>query len=301
MKHILAFLFSIGLFGTLVAQTPISNVYLFDLEYKTDTIEFLNPRYLTAFNANGYNNHPAFFSEHELVISSQLPTESMPELYLLNLQDSTKTKMTATSEGEYSPFRMPDYFNFSAVRQQVNGQDTLLQLWQFPIDRKGNGKPVFKYLTSIGYYYWINSYEVAVFLVDNPPTLAIANTVSDELTPVATNPGRCFRTLPNGNLVYVQKSNFGDWQLMEKNMYQPKAPAKRIMDVVTGAEDFAITPNGTLLMGKGSRLYMHQYNPREEPGDRQWQEVVDLRYYEITNITRIAVSRDGKKIAIVGN
>lgn len=279
-----------------IAQTPTSNIYLFDLNVKVDTIEFVNPKYLTDFNASGYNNHPAFFSDDELYISSQLPTEAMPELYLLNLNDKTKTKVTSTIEGEYSPFRMPDYFSFSAIRQQVNGRDTLLQLWQFPIDRLGNGKPVFKYLTKIGYYYWINSYQVAVYLVDNPATLAIANTVDDKLTPVATNPGRCFRALPNGNLAYVQKSNFENWKIMEKNMYQPNAPAAKIVDTVPGAEDFAVLPNGTFIMGKGSRLYKY-----DRYKDDEWVEVVDLRYYEITNITRIAVSRNGKRVAIVAN
>jgi len=296
MKRILAFFFFSGLFFTLEAQVQTSNIYLFDLDIQADTIEFVNPKYLTEFNASGYNNHPAFFSDDELCISSQLPTEAMPELYLLNLQEGSKTKMTATIEGEYSPFRMPDYFSFSAVRMQINGRDTLLQLWQFPIDRKENGKPVFKYLTKIGYYQWVDSYQVAVYMTDSPAYLAIANTVSDQLTPVATNPGRCFRTLPNGNLAYVQKSDFENWIVMEKNMYQPNAQPTKIVDTVPGAEDFAVLPNGTLLMGKGSRLY--KFDRFKDDG---WVEIVDLRYYEIANITRIAVSKDGKKVAIVAD
>lgn len=296
MKRISAFFLFWGLFLTLQAQIQPSNVYLFDLEVKADTIEFVNPKYLTHFNAGGYNNHPSFFSDDELCISSQLPTEAMPELYLLNLKDSSKTRMTTTIEGEYSPFRMPDYFSFSAIRMQVNGRDSLLQLWQFPIDRLGNGKPVFKYLTNIGYYYWVNSYQVAVFMVDNPSYLAIANTVSDQLQPVATNAGRCFRTLPNGNLAYVQKSDYETWKIMEKNMYQPNAQPVKIVDTVPGAEDFAVLPNGSLLMGKGSRLYKY-----DRYKDDEWVEVVDLRYYQISNITRIAVSRNGKRVAIVAN
>lgn len=295
MKKILSFCALLSFALTLFGQTPTSNIYLFDMVISQDTIEFTNPRYLTEFNANGYNNHPSFFSNNELVISSQTPAEAMPELIMFDLEKKTKTKMTSTLEGEYSPVRMNDYFSFSAVRMQITGRDTLLQLWQFPVDRLGNGKPVFKYLNKIGYYEWVNSYQVAVFMVDNPTMLAIANTVSDQLTPVATNVGRCFRLLNTGNLAYVQKSDYENWKIMEKNMFQPNAPASKIVDTIPGAEDFAVLRDGTLIMGKGSRLY--KFNRFV---DEEWIEIVDLRYYEISNITRLAVSPDDK-VAIVAN
>lgn len=275
-----------------------SNVYLFDLKVIADTnFQVSKPRYLTDFNANGYNNHPAFIDKNTLVMSVQMPTDRQPELYFFDLEKKTKTRVTQTNEGEYSPFPMGDGFRFSAVRQAFGRTDTTLRLWEFPIDRLSDGKPVFKYLNNIGYYCWMNSAQVAVFLVGNPNQLAIADVYTDKLSPIATNTGRCFRKLPNGNLAFVQKSNYEPWKLKEKKMYGAASETPvDIAETIPGAEDFAVLPDGSFLMGKGSRLYY--LNPKAK--NVQWKEIADLRFYNINNITRIAISED-LKLAVVGD
>lgn len=295
-KKIAFFLFCSFIIFSAKGQLQQSNIYLFDMKQSSDsTFEFTRPQYLTQFNHNGYNNQPAFFSNTELFITVQFPFENQTDLYVLNLKDTTKTRVTETVEGEYSPKRMPDYFNFSAVRQEINGRDTILRLWQFPVDRLGSGRPIFKYLTGIGYYHWLNSYQVAVFIVDDPSYLGIVDTRSDKLEAIATNPGRCFKKLPNGNLAYVQKSDFSLWKIMEKNMYSRDVPPVKVIDALPGAEDFAVLPDGTLLMGQGSKLF--KFNKYI---DSDWVEIADFRFYEIKNITRLAVGPN-YQIAIVAD
>lgn len=278
-------------------QLPRSNVYLFNLIQTDSSMQLRNPQYLTDFNPEGYNNHPVFFSDTELYLSVQLPSDAQPDLYLLDLGRKTKTRVTSTPAGEFSPARMPDYYNFSAIRQEIAGRDTVLRLWQFPMDRLTNGKPVFKYLNGIGYYLWLNSYEVAVFMVDSPNYLGVADTRSDDVRPLATNVGRCFRELRNGQIAYVQKSQYGDWLLMRKNPNTRDQP-KKIIETLPDSEDFIILEDGTFLMGKGSKLY--KYNSNLDEG---WQEVADLRFYEINNISRLAITGYGsnQKIAIVAD
>ncbi len=299
MQKITLFIFLIVVCFTSQAQViQKSNVYLFDLQQKNDTIfQLSKPRYLTEFNANGYNNHPAFFSKNELCLAVQTLTDKQPELYLFDLEKRTKTRLTQTTEGEYSPFPAGDGFRFSAVRQTYTQADTLLQLWEFPLDRLSDGKPVFKYFNNIGYYQWINSAQVAVFLVGVPNQLAIADVRNDKLTPIATNIGRCFRKMPNGNLVFVQKSNYDAWKLKQKKLYgSANEGAEDIADTVPGAEDFVVLPDGSFIMGKGSRL--HHLNPKAK--NPRWQEIADLRFYDINNITRLALSED-MKLAIVAD
>lgn len=279
------------------AQLPKSNIYLFEVQQVSDSAyNFNNAKWLTFFNEKGYNNQPAFFSPTQLYISVQTPNDTQSDLYMLDLDKKTKVKVTETAEGEFSPQRMLDYYNFSAIRQEYTGRDTLLRLWQFPIDRLSNGHPVFKYLTNIGYYHWLNGSEVAVFVVENPNYLAIANTRTDDVTPVATNVGRCFSKLPNGNLVYVQKGEFSDsWYLMEKNLYHTTQQPRTIIKTLKGCEDFAMFPDGTFVMGRGSKLFkFNQFT------DEDWVEIADLRYYDIRNISRLAISPD-YKIAIVAD
>ncbi len=297
MQNKLFFLLSCLLVTNLVlAQLPQSNIYLFNMQQVSDSLYDLSqPRYLTNYNPTGYNNQPAFFSNNELYVASQLPSMAQPELYLLNLDDQTKLRVTETVEGEFSPSRMPDFYSFSAVRQEYLGRDTVIRLWQFPMDRLTNGRPVFKYLTGIGYYCWLNSKQVAVFMVGNPSYLAIANTDTDELIQVATDPGRCIRKLPNGNLAYVQNEDDGSGRIMEMSLYRRNLQPQAIIETLPGSEDFAVLPDGTLIMGRGSKLY--KFNRFR---DEDWLEIADLRFYNITNISRLAISPDWK-IAIVAD
>lgn len=282
---------------TAFAQLPQSNIYLFNMRQVSDSLfEFSEPKYLTEFNANGYNNQPSFFTNDELYISAQMPSMQQPELYLLNLKDKTKLRVTETQEGEFSPIRMPDFYNFSAIRQEYINRDTVIRLWQFPLDRLTNGKPVFKYLQGIGYYCWINSKEVAVFVIDNPSYLALANVDTDDLIPLASDVGRCIKKLPNGNLSFIQRNEAGLWQIMELSLYRRgNYQPQPIITALPGTEDFAVLPDGTYLMGKGSKLY--KFNRFR---DEDWIEIADMRYYNITNISRLAVSPD-MKIAIVAD
>lgn len=279
------------------AQLQKTQVFLFDIMPVADTsYRFSKPRYLTGFNPNGYNNHPRFVYDTLLYLSAQLPSESQPDIYELNLRRKTLLRVTSTAEGEFSPMLMPDEYNFSAVRQEYNGGDTLLRVWQFPVDRVGNGKPILKYFDNVGYYEWIDGARMAIFMVEDPNTLAMVDTRTDDKLEIARNVGRCFRMQPNGKLAYVQKSNFGDWRIMEKNIYQSSREPNEIISTLPGAEDFVITRSGIVFMAKGSKIY--KYNRYK---DDTWVEVADLRYYEIRNITRLALSDDNSMMAIVGN
>ncbi|MEZ4986283.1 MAG: hypothetical protein R2795_14790 [Saprospiraceae bacterium] len=155
---------------------------------------------------------------------------------------------------------------------------------------------MFKYLQGIGYYTWVNSKEVAVFMIGNPNYLALANVDTDELTPLANNVGRCITKLPNGNLAFVQQNEMGTWQIMELSLYRrSNLTPVSIISTLSGSEDFAVLPDGSFVMGKGSKLY--KYNRFR---DEDWIEIADLRYYNITNISRLAISAD-MKIALVAD
>ena len=321
MKKI-AFLLSFSCWIAIcAAQVQPSNVYLFKITRLNDTTySFKQPQLLTHFNNGGYNNQPAFFDNNRLYISSQRLGEAKPDLYMLDLRNKTKYRVTNTPEGEFSPELMPTRYQFSAVRQEINGRDTLQRLWQFPTDRLSNGKPVFKYLNNIGYYEWLNSKKVAVFIVDNPSQLAVADVDTDELEPVAVGVGRCFKKLSNGNLAFVKKSAFdNDWAIMEKRLsssnksrysrsrYSSRSrnqqiddesedeTVSKIIETLPGSEDFEVMRDGTFLMGLGSRIF--KYNRYR---DEDWVEIADLKYFGIRNITRLALSSDNK-LAVVSN
>lgn len=140
MKKITLLLLILGSAVYLSAQAPTSNLYLFNLAKTGDTtFQFSVPKFLSAFNLKGYNNHPYFFNDNELYIASQAPKESQPELYSLNILIGTRTRVTDTYDGEYSPRPVGDGQNFSAVRMEFPVGDTIQRLWQFPLSRSGKG------------------------------------------------------------------------------------------------------------------------------------------------------------------
>ena len=287
----LGLLFALGL----SAQLPQTQVYTFDIVSADSTVTFSKPQYLTAFNQRGYNNQPHWLDREELLLSVQTPEMEQPDVYRFDLAKKQRQRLTRTRAGEFSPKAMGDGRRFSAVRQEYLGRDTVLRLWEFPTSLLDNGKPVFKYINGIGYYEWLNSAQLALFLVGNPNTLALAAADSDRPRTLANNVGRCFRRLPNGNLAYVSKQT-PSWTIVEQNLYRLNEAPRVVTTCINGSEDFTVLNDGSYLMAGGSKIY--RYDPIRQP---EWREVVDLRFYGIRNITRIEANGFGKIAVVAGS
>jgi len=287
-----------GLSCSLYGQLPKSNLYAFDIKTEKDSLSLSDPSYLTFFNNDGYNNHPHFINNDELMLSSKLNYEDQPDIYALNLKTKRRTRVTATPEGEYSPALTPDFYNFSAIRMEFYQQDTILRLWQFPIDRSGVGRPVFKDIINVGYYCWLNSRDIMLYLVEQPSQLVQADIYSGQQEVVATNIGRCFKSIGNGKVLYLQKSTTEDPMLMIYNARSRARSGKKqeLINAVDNAEDFAVYYDGSIFMASGSEIY------RFRPGqDQEWMLLTDLRAYDINNISRMTFSNDFKRIVLVAN
>ena len=66
-----------------------------------------------------------------------------------------------------------------------------------------------------------------------------------------------------------------------------------LVETLSGQEDYAWTPSGSIVMGSGAVLYEWS-----EGGD--WTSVADLSTAGVEGITRLAVSPKGDRIAFVG-
>jgi len=292
--HHITFLFLLSglLLNGLNAQLSPSNVYVFNWKLSSEgKFELSQPRYLTAFNAKGYNNQPFFINSNELYMAVQPAGQGQPDLYAFTLDRRVKTRITRTDEGEYSPRMMPDGRHFSAVRQEAVGRDTFLRLWQFPLDRLTDGQPVFKNLMGMGYYCWLDSRHVALFKLGSPNELVIAQLGSEREQKIAENIGRCLQLMPDGSLAFVQQELAGN-VVMTYHPRQAGAMPKFLVECLEGSEDFAVLPDGSLLCGQGGKLF--RFDPAVHTN---WQEVADLRPYQIRNLSRLAVTAD--KIAVV--
>ena len=279
--------FAVCLFGQ---DRPSSNVYLFNFKQVNDiTYQFYKPRFLTAFNSNGYNNQPYFFSNDELFITSG-DNSGQTDIYKLNLYTKAKYRVTRTSDAEYSPTMTPDPNYFSVVKVEA---DESQRIWRIPVDRSNIGAPVMENVKNVGYHFWIDEDKVAMFTVGNPHSLMVGDAGTGKTVRLSSNIGRCFQRLPNSNMAYIFKATEKTWFIQELDVYTNQS--KRIIKCLEGKEDFAILSDGTFLMGSGSTLY--KFHPAI---DSNWQPIADFAYYRIDEIKRIAVSGDNK-IAIVAD
>ncbi|MCH7824990.1 MAG: hypothetical protein IH849_09335 [Acidobacteria bacterium] len=68
----------------------------------------------------------------------------------------------------------------------------------------------------------------------------------------------------------------------------------RLLPTLPGREDYAWMPDGSIIMGDGSKLFLAR------PGG-SWTEIADLANAGVTGITRLAINDTGTRIAIVGD
>ena len=68
---------------------------------------------------------------------------------------------------------------------------------------------------------------------------------------------------------------------------------EKLFPTIPGSEDFCITPEGNFIMAGGSSIFLMN------PSTKKWTELADLKSEGITGITRVAISPDGKRLALV--
>ncbi|MFK7774588.1 MAG: hypothetical protein AB8F94_20785 [Saprospiraceae bacterium] len=274
------------------AQLPNTNIFLFQMEQQSDSsFLFTNPQFLTGFNSSGYNNQPSFISNDEIYFSmGSASEESQTDIISLNLRTQVKTQVTQSEDREYSPTALLEPYYFSCVRQEADGKNTQ-RLWFFPTDRSSKGKPLLPVQTNVGYHCWLKNEMVALFIVGDPHKLAIANTLDKSVVTLTSNIGRCLQRMPNGNLAFIHKGTETNWTIKELDLNTMRS--KTIVATVSQSEDFVILPDNTYLMAKGSKLFKYK-----KGWDTNWLEVADFGKHNLNNITRMAISKNGK-IALV--
>lgn len=289
-----SFCFAFSL-SSLMAQLPVTKVFAFDFQQRDTSFSFSNPRYLSAFNPTGYNNQPAFVDDNTLLLAVQYPNMPQPDLFSFDLKNKTQTRVTRTLSGEYSPAPIGDGSQFSAVRQEYVGRDTVIRLWRFPANRIDNGEPIFPYINGLAYYEWLSSRQLAVYLTGPVSKLAILSIGSTSAIPVQENIGRTFRRLPNGNLLFIRKEvqPGGGWALMELNLYRLNEAPRMVGSTLVGQEDFTVLRDGTILAGSGAKLY--HFDPVRNP---TWREIVDFRFYGLNKISRITTNQKGTLVLV---
>ena len=272
--------------------TPLPNTDIFvaDLSSAAGAPKLGPARRITTWE--GYDNQPSFTPDGSAVLYTSIRADNQADIYRHRLADNTTPRLPETEEAEYSPTVTPDGKFFSVVRVEKD-KDATQRLWKFPLAGAQAATLVLENFKPVGYHVWADERTLGLFILGQPATLQVVDARTGVYGVVATNIGRSLQRVPGTRkITYVHKQGEGEWFIKE---YDTRTHAKRTLaKTLAGSEDFAWTPDGTLLMAKGAKLYSLR------PGAEQdWREVADFTSDGLSEITRLSVSPRGDRLALV--
>lgn len=272
----------LALTNVALAQTG-SDILLAPLKIHRGRVTVGKPVNIT--NRPGYDNQPSFTPDERAILFTSLREDKQADTYRYETKTGRTERLTKTPESEFSPFSAPDGKTFFAVRVEA---DQTQRLWQFQADGS-SPKLVLDVIKPVGYFAFANAHFVALFILGKPPTLQLADARNGRAEVIASDIGRPMLKIPGRHAIsFLEKQTDGVWWIKELDPTTKKV--KPIVKALEGSEYFAWTPDRTLLMTKGSKLY--QCHPSTGAG---WTEVAEFP----AKISRVAVSARGSQIAVV--
>jgi hypothetical protein len=251
-------------------------------------------------NSPGYDNQPSFTRDGGGVFFTsarggvpQGGTAAQMDIYKYDIGTKAVARVTNTPESEYSATETPDGRYISVIRVEA---EKTQRLWKFPLS---DGAPslVFEAVKPVGYHVWLDANTVAMFVLGEPATLQVGDVRSGKAEVVATDIGRSLQPVPGGGISFVQRAGQGEQRTMTVSQLTVQNGKPIVTPLTTTApgatEEFVVwTPDGTLLMAAGGHLHAWR---RGEP----WRAVADLTSLGLRNVSRLAVSPKGDRIALV--
>jgi dipeptidyl aminopeptidase/acylaminoacyl peptidase len=237
---------------------------------------------------SGYDNQPSFTPDSRSIFYTSTRDDAQSDIYRYDIASAATTRVTKTPESEYSATVMPDGRRFSGIRVE---KDSTQRLWSFAPDGS-DAKLVVPSLKPVGYHAWLDANTLVMFVLGRPNALVLGDLRSGKMDTLARSIGRSLSRLPNGDgFAFAQ---IADSATMLKGMDPARLRTWDIAPLPRGTQDIAWLSDGSMIAGAGSRLIIWR------KGATAWADVADLSGEGVTEITRLAVSPDGKWLALVG-
>ncbi|WP_299192253.1 hypothetical protein [uncultured Erythrobacter sp.] len=267
---------------------PETEIFLFDYDAEQRDAALSGGTNVTG--RAGYDNQPYFTPDSATFLYSR-DDGTQTDIWEYDIANGTHTQVTFTPESEFSPTPSPDGTMVAMVFERSNS------IWQF--DRDAPDQPRWALEAAgvpepVGYFarnwesgdilYWSRyGFNVALTSADEPAYHFITGNA------VPSTP----HLIPGTNrFSFVHRQTNEQVWIKE---FDPETRAIRPLTPLTGPNaNYAWAPDGSILQIQGTQLY------RWREGMDGWENLTDLADFGLASANRIAVSPDGKRIAIVG-
>lgn len=273
------FLFSI----TLNAQTN-TEVFLVDISKSDKKIELVNLQNIS--KNEGYDNQPSFFDANTILFASTRNRQTDIRRFTINNQE-TSWLTNSPMGSEYSPLKIPNKNALSAIRLDENG---LQRLYEYDLV-SGTSELLIDDL-KVAYHVWYNpTIMVSSVIVDDQMDLVVTNLKNNTSQTVYKNINRSLHQIPNSGLISFISNENNSYSIksldpISGEILTIKALPIPIQDMCWLMENIILIPDGKTIAqlntSDGNISILHTF--KED---------------EINEISRMAVSANGKHLALV--
>ncbi|MGB6150450.1 MAG: nuclear transport factor 2 family protein [Pricia sp.] len=283
MKTILTTLLTLASVA-LWAQTN-TEVYLLDVRTIDGKTELLNPRNIS--NNEGYDNQPSFYDGETILFSST--RNGQTDIARYDIKTDSVSWITDTPRGsEYSPLKIPGKNSISAIRLDTTG---LQRLYEYSV-WDGSSTEILDEL-KVAYHVWHGeNIVVSSVLRDTIMSLVVSDLSDGTNREVQKNVGRSLHKIPGTDLISFISKETTPWEIRSLN--PTTGEVKKVTDMYEETDDMCWFSDGTIIAADNQVLM--EIHPEKQ---KEWQRFLRLEKREINNISRIAVSPNGKYLALV--
>ena len=263
-----------------------TEIFVFDIANSENALELSNMKNIS--NDEGYDNQPFFQDNNSVVFAGN--NNSSIDIATVSLSDYKKEfYYQKTNGGEFSPQSIPDSRLIAAVRLDTSG---LQRLYSYNSQTK-NSEALIQDIPVAYFSFYDASHLLASVLAEEKLDLIFLNLKNNTHQPIVKNSGRSLSKIPKKEAMSYTASNEDGYldifQLDVKDLQ-----SYFICELPLGIQDYAWLNDSQLIVGSNTSILMYDLF-----GDGEWEKVGDVGEFKIKSITRLAVSPNGKKIALV--
>jgi len=263
-----------------------TEIYVFDIATSENGLAFSNIKNIS--NDKGYDNQPFFQDNNTIIFAGN--NNKATDIATVSLSNYKKEfSFQKTVGGEFSPQPIPNSKLIASVRLDTSG---LQRIYSYNSETK-NSEELIKDIPVAYFSFYDASQMLTSILSNDKLDLIFFDLKNNSHKPIVKNSGRSLSKIPKKEAMsYTAFNEDGYLDIFQLDVKDLQSYF--ISELPLGIQDYAWLNDSQIIIGTNMSILMYDLF-----GDGEWEKVADLSSFKIKNITRLAVSPNGKKIALV--